>query len=238
MNESVQYKEWDSKFFGIKTGDLIAAGDEPFLLNKISAAKKAGYELLYWKISSGDNKALAIAKQLRFFFDTKITYTINTNSRNIQLEKDIIKTYTDEPSRQLIKLAIQAGACSRFKLDTHFKPDAYEKMYTVWIKRSTSGQLATDVFTIETGAVIKAFITFIKRGDKAEIGLIAVDEKFRVKGYGKKLTEFIIDHSFNLGCRELSVITQIQNEPACRLYESCGFNITKKEFIFHIWLNG
>ncbi len=236
MEIAIQDKKWDSEFFGFKVGALIGIADEARLLNSIARAKNEGYTLLYWSTNSDENNALSIADRLKFFHaDTKIFYTIAPKTKNSQFE---IKRIGEQPSDQLIKLAIASGAYSRFNIDQNFPKGSFEKLYTLWIKKSMSREMADEVFAIEDENNLVGFVTFIKRKTTAEIGLIGVDASYRKQGYGKNLINFIMDLAFKLECTELTVVTQTINEAACKLYESCGFSIQKKEFTFHIWLNG
>ncbi len=39
----------------------------------------------------------------------------------------------------------------------------------------------------------------------------------------------------NSGYKSIQVVTQGDNIPACKLYESCGYTIESVELFYHIW---
>jgi ribosomal protein S18 acetylase RimI-like enzyme len=68
------------------------------------------------------------------------------------------------------------------------------------------------------------------------IGLIAVNEKTRSKGIGSKLIAAADAFYHANGIGQSTVITQASNIQACRFYEKAGFQVIKKEYVYHWWL--
>jgi ribosomal protein S18 acetylase RimI-like enzyme len=52
---------------------------------------------------------------------------------------------------------------------------------------------------------------------------------------GKTLMTSAEKWSSDLGYELIQVVTQGDNYPACRLYESCGYEVDAVEFFYHIW---
>ena len=77
-----------------------------------------------------------------------------------------------------------------------------------------------------------------EKNKRADIGLVGVDASVRGKGIASKLLkcaeQFARKHTYN----EMQVVTQIQNEPACKLYEKYGFKKDSVVNIFHVWKKG
>lgn len=59
---------------------------------------------------------------------------------------------------------------------------------------------------------------------------IFVEEAFRGKGYGKKITQAIIEEARKRGCYKLICTSRFSNERAHHLYEKLGFKNHGKEF--------
>ena len=72
-----------------------------------------------------------------------------------------------------------------------------------------------------------------------QIGLIAVNPKFKNMGYGKIILDYLKAFSFKhfKNIKKIVVITQGRNIPAQRLYEKNEFLLTKSEIWFHKWIN-
>lgn len=64
------------------------------------------------------------------------------------------------------------------------------------------------------------YIRPILRGD---ILFLAIDEKYRKKGYARKLIQNDIDDLKKKGCFVIKITTRVTNTPARTLYESYGF---------------
>ena len=79
-------------------------------------------------------------------------------------------------------------------------------------------------------------ITLGAKGDRADIGLLAVAGHTRNKGIGRALVANA-DHQFaERGYALAQVVTQRSNLGACKLYEACGYQIENVENVFHFWL--
>ena len=235
---TVQHKNWDSNFLGFRVGDLYTLCDEKYLSQQLLKYKDEGYRLLYWKIEEQDQDSLNIAKNLQFnTYDTKVTYRLNLTTRSpIIPENSGVQLYSGEITPELIALGKQTGDYSRFQNDKNFPPDTFEKMYAEWMLNAFSAEQSDAIFVLEENAKMFGFATVFFNEEDAEIILIAIDHVHRKKGFAKMLVDHISAYAYQKGFKNLFVVTQEQNIPACNLYESCGFEIVKKEYIYHIWL--
>src|SRR3989344_6896346 len=59
---------------------------------------------------------------------------------------------------------------------------------------------------------------------------VFVDEAFRSKGYGKKITDAIIEEAKKQGCYKLICTSRFSHERAHHLYEKLGFKKHGNEF--------
>lgn len=71
----------------------------------------------------------------------------------------------------------------------------------------------------------------IEKGD-FYIAEIAVDKKYRSKGYGRKIIEDVLNHAKNNGYKRVTLDVDFRNEKAKLLYERLGFEVfNKKSFL-------
>ena len=137
---------------------------------------------------------------------------------------------------ELDKLAIQGGLYSRFKIDPHFKQEQFERLYKLWMENSINKKIADDILIIRKNDAITGMVTVGKKNEKGIIGLIAVDSKERGKGLGTLLIDAAKSWFVAQGCQIAIVVTQGRNKAACKLYEKCGFHVSKIENYYHFWL--
>ena len=149
--------------------------------------------------------------------------------QNIQISEWLSETTTKE----LNDLCLQSGIYSRFYLDSSFSSHLYKRLYLTWLKKSLDGILADHTFVIDAKQP-KGFIT-LKRANTAEIGLLAVDQKYRGKGLAKNLVRECQNKLIQSNIKKCRVKTQIVNQAACKLYEDMGFREINRYQIFHLW---
>jgi dTDP-4-amino-4,6-dideoxy-D-galactose acyltransferase len=138
------------------------------------------------------------------------------------------------PNKKLIDLAIESGIYSRFNVDPKIGRKKFEELYTRWIIKSVSKEIADDVLVYKIGGEIAGFVTVGQKNGRADIGIIAVDKSYRGKGIGKTLMKTAENFYFDK-LKLIQVVTQGHNLPAIKLYEGCEFKIEKVEFLYHLW---
>lgn len=79
-------------------------------------------------------------------------------------------------------------------------------------------------------------VTVGKKGDRADVGLIAVDASMRGKKLGAALVLAAQEWALKNGYGSAQVVTQGENLAACKLYEKCGYHVDKIENIYHFWM--
>ena len=80
------------------------------------------------------------------------------------------------------------------------------------------------LFISENGKQVGSLILCFSE-DKASIFSVAVLEKWRGKGYSKKLMNSAIDVAKQKGCRIMELNTEKTNDVANNLYKSLGFEL-------------
>lgn len=134
-------------------------------------------------------------------------------------------------------LALASGAYSRFRTDPAIPPEVFTKLYVAWIRRSMAGEIAQEVLVIREGSACAGMVTIAgsECGSTGVIGLIAVQDDHRGKGYGKRLMLAAETWCTAHGMTVVEVVTQKRNVAACGLYAACGYEIVRDEAVFHVW---
>ncbi len=237
--QGYQILDWDTEFFEIKVAKIIALNlnyeEIKEILLKLA---KDGVKLVYWA-SENEIPNNEVKKLGGCLVDRKTTFSINLNRLNSDnfISTDIVKKYDPSmSSNELEKLSIQSGKYSRYSVDKNIKRDKFEKLYTIWIKRSIGKEIADEVLVILDNGNIAGMITLGNKNGKGDIGLLAVESRFRGKKYGEQLVsaaqKWFIRNGYEVG----QVVTQGDNIPASNLYKKCGYNVETVEYFYHFWL--
>jgi len=142
---------------------------------------------------------------------------------------------------QLVTLAIEAGVLSRFNVDPRFPKNKFESLYRTWIERSTLGELADAVWVasrLGDDAALVGMVTVSVSGAMGQIGLISVLDSARGRGVGRLLMEKAHHWLIGQSAIRATVVTQLANQPACRLYEQVGYTLHDVECCYHFWPQG
>lgn len=179
-------------FFGYKIAAIQALNLKLDGLNKIIIKlREQSFKLAYCFTSPDDeisNSSLLSFSGL--LVDEKITFYKRINEENNLKCSTFIKPYNlNFASEKLKSLALQSGIYSRFKIDSNFRSNEYEKLYLEWIEKSVKREMADEILVYSENDDEKGFITLMIKNNKGSIGLIAVDEKERGKSVGKKLVQ-------------------------------------------------
>lgn len=221
--------EWDTNFFGYKVGKVIAENelDEKVLKNN-------DYQLIY--IFSREALPNDVVKKNKLFLaDEKIDLItdISSLSFNKLPNKNLVEL--TELDNDLLDLAFQSGHFSRFKVDSNFKNKEFEKLYTAWIEQSIAHKNAEKVMGFLINSKVVGFVTIALKTNNFDIGLIAVDEKYRSLKIGKQLLEYVFNYALKKNVNNISVTTQKQNQGAVNFYFKNGFSVNRTTHIYHLW---
>lgn len=140
-----------------------------------------------------------------------------------------IYPFSGELTESLLSHALESGVYSRFKTDPGFVSGEYEKLYSLWIKSALEQK---EVLLSKNNA---GFVSCHLSEEIAQIGLIAVDKAKRGEGWGKRLVKAAEYYASNYGAKSLTIGTQQANIPAVNLYQSLGYEMVEKVFVYHFW---
>ena len=224
----IQKLTWDSTFFGYKIGkvELNTTLNNKQLLESI---EKSSYDMV--QVFSNQNLGSSFKYNP---IDVKLTFSkkVPTATTN----NPCIKSVTKDLNRALVKLATEAGIYSRYKTDKNLQLK-FEEMYEIWMNKSMKRELAAEVFVFQDENRINGMVTINKKLKKAEIGLIAVDNKAQSKGIGTQLLQIVENWALKQNLENICVATQEENYNACQFYEKNNYKISDKTYIYHIWKN-
>lgn len=230
---------WDTSHFGFGVARVSPTASTPELAAGLAALRQAGYRLAYWSVPAGHDELIAAGiYHGGFLADEKLTYVKSLGVTPLARFPycHVIEPYTAAcPDDALVRLAIGSAAFSRFRRDQSFPPEVCDKLYKLWIERSVSGEIADEVLVVREGGTLLGMITLVHVYDRGDIGLVAVDAVAQGRGIGRLLVTEAGRRFGNAGRRAVQVVTQGQNQRACRLYESCGYSIERREIVFHFW---
>ncbi len=227
--EIIQLK-WDTDFFGYKAGKLVISNnylDENLLLNN-------DFKLIYLFCNEPLSDDL-VKKHKLFLSDEKIDLITNVSNlpfNKFENENLVELTKLDD---NLLDLTFQSGHFSRFKIDSNFKNNEFETLYTAWIEQSIAHKNADKVIGFLVNNKVVGFITFVFKNNMFDIGLIAVNEKHRSLKIGKQLLAYVFNYSLSKNVDFVTVTTQNKNQRALNFYLQNGFSINKTTYIYHLW---
>ena len=223
---------WDSEFFMLRIAKAVVATYEDITeLSKRTEELQALFDLVYVFSEPG----LEIPMDNAWLVDKKAIYTIDS-PMHYEVDNNIKCWEQLEATESLISLALVSGKYSRFKVDSHFPFGSYERLYTQWINQSVNKSIATEVFCYMIDGDPRGLLTLNRRNGRNIIGLVAVDDDYQHCGIGTALIKYAISFVHGLNGGQISVTTQLDNEPACQLYSKCGFALESVKWIWHWWL--
>jgi dTDP-4-amino-4,6-dideoxy-D-galactose acyltransferase len=236
----LQRLDWDSRFFGFPIARIInpaASIDE--LREAVSLMKSWQIPLAYWSADDPSDDVRSEALRLGGrMVDEKLTFSAEISSTaNVDPpQADVARSYRDGMSIDDLKqLAVDSGVYSRFVVDPRFPRDKARTLFEEWMLRSLDKAYADDVLVIPQANRIAGMATVVQKDGYVSIGLVAVGEEFRGRGFGETLVRAAITWCRERAIHQIQVTTQSANLPARRLYQKCGFELAKTEFVYHFW---
>lgn len=141
---------------------------------------------------------------------------------------------------QVLAIAQSAYTCDRFHVDRVLAPGVADRLYAAWVRRSCSGEEADAVVVAAKQGRVLSYVACKLTGESAASGepsagiiiLVATAERARGQGVGSAAVQGALDWFREQGAQTAEVGTQMQNVAACRLYEQCGFRMSRMSLTF------
>lgn len=224
---------WDSDFFGLRIGRAcISSVEESEALMAQKDLAKEDYDLVY----VFGNQRVGFSAENAKLVDEKVVYVLNDPFCGKSDPNVIVWDANKGVSDDLLHLALLSGKYSRFRLDKGFPLGSYERLYSRWIEQSVNRVIASEVFCYMVEDVPRGMVTLDREEGVGTIGLVAIHEDFQHQGIGTAMMRHVIQYTETKRCMKLSVATQFENTPACRLYGKNGFVVESVTNVWHWWL--
>mgnify|MGYP002344313992 CR=1 FL=1 len=234
---SFEFLPWDSAFFGYRVARVVINNDDPYDYEQtLRILDQEQARLTYILVSPEALRLNSMIKESGgLLVDKKVTFC-KTSASHSGFRNEIMEYSGTGDEKELSELALQAGLYSRFRIDCNFRNGEYERLYRKWLENSLNGKVAFSVIIARTEERISGLITLGARGNFADIGLLAVDRSYVGMGIGTELVYYADNEANAKGFSNIKVVTQLDNERACSLYEKCGFSVESLLNIYHMWL--
>lgn len=220
---------WDSAFFEFKVARVNTTEINAGLLNELY---RQNVELAYFSAAKKLDDTQSELYEIKLV-DKKLTYAKEVVQ--VSLDNTIVSYPLHFPEEALLALAIRSGLYSRYYTDEKIDRKKFEQLYRQWIINAVEKKMASEVLVQYKDKELTGFVTVGNKDDRADIGLIAVAENFGRQGIGKALMEGAEHHAVKQQYKAIQVVTQAYNTAACKLYESCGYQLEQAEFFYHLW---
>jgi dTDP-4-amino-4,6-dideoxy-D-galactose acyltransferase len=240
--------EWESAHFGHPVAQIGPAQlSDSELADALSAARRAGVARVVCSAPVGrEISSDLLTRYGGMLADRKVTFTrpLDASQQQPAAACEAIEYRNAVPSADLVELALASGIYSRFRIDPRIPAERFEAMYRIWIARSVAGELADAVLVVPldnrarqslASQRLAGMITISLRPREASIGLVAVAETARGRGVGQALLRAAHAWMRSHGAPRASVVTQLTNEPACRLYQRAGYEAETVQHVYHFW---
>lgn len=235
----IEALEWDSQFFEMPVVRLTMTTTPPEALEPtLSGLRRQGVRLVYVYSAQAlpETEVLHLGGLL---VDAKTTFVGEVSALDpaSPVLPDSVRSYSERmPLKEIEAIAIQAGAFSRFFIDPRIPQGKGVDLYRIWLARSLAREIADDVLVIREADQVLGLVTLGGKRGRGDIGLLAVRDTARGKGYGRTLVHSAQRWFGSRGFAASQVVTQGANLAACSLYSSCGFHVETVEYVYHFWI--
>lgn len=231
----VELLSWDTSFWGIKAAKLWA-GTTVELEQGLVECRTLGVRWASLLVPVANTQLVDSAIRAGFqMVDVRIKMFATVGRRND--ESTTPPLIEAGELRQAQALVEGAFGASRFYVDAHLDRARCDDFYRTWVLNSFSGELADAIVASRHEGALDGFVT-VRRHDvrMASLPLVAVRSDRRGVGVGARLLRETLAWLGADGPTTVSVITQLVNVAAIRLYESAGFSIGESGVWLHRWL--
>lgn len=238
--ELIRKLDWDSQFFEVNVAYVSCLHLTENIYKAISQYTAAhSIKLLEYLCNCHDRRSILIAEKEGFSF-VDIRMTFFKSLEHIRIDEPandyVFIKATEANISDLKAIAGRIYTRSRYFFDENFGAKKAQKFYENWIEKAVRGEFDDECWCLIEGKAIIAFCSVrYAENNRAEIGLLGVNDTFAKLGSGTLIIERVIDMLVKRGVAELTVVTQGRNYPAQNLYQKAGFKTKKIQLWFHKW---
>jgi ribosomal protein S18 acetylase RimI-like enzyme len=224
----MEFLPWDSQFFGVTIGRAEVAEDRD-LEAVIAAARESEVACLYVVVPGAETAAVEAAIRAGSIL-TALRLVLEHQGEASLIQASEVRRATVKDSAQIMGLSAKLAPFSRFAQDERFERERIEEMYRIWALNCLRDG---EVFV--GGAGHDGMLALARRAGPLTIDLVYVDDAARGTGLGRALLDAAVATA---GGHATSVVTDVRNLTAVRLYESAGFRARSLDAILHLWVDG
>lgn len=221
---NINYLEWESEFFSLKTGRLEF--DAKAL--ELTQNKLEQFALVQAKVASHEISLIDKLSALGFqFAEGEIDFTLSIGIENACDTSTLLaaqyRQAQEEDIEQLMSVAANVFVQSRFRAPWYQAGDS-SRFYALWVKKAVLGTFDNIcLLTCDKHQQTSGFVTLRRINEhEARVGLLAVMPDKTGQGVGKQLMSVAKHWCQQHGISTLFVATQISNIAASRLYIHSG----------------
>jgi len=148
-----------------------------------------------------------------------------------------IRLATEDDIEAMQKLVIGTFKYDRYHTDPLYTKEMADKVYVKWVENAVLSRYDTLAFVTDVEGDIGGFSTLRILPYTAIIGITAVSDKYRHRDMAKNLFRRHIIKANECNLFDVSVVTQVNNIPAIKLHESCGFKLSES-YVTMVYTNG
>ncbi|WP_218813717.1 GNAT family N-acetyltransferase [Rickettsiella endosymbiont of Dermanyssus gallinae] len=236
---NTQLLDWDSHILGLSVAKILTTPLTTQELETLLQTLKAqGVKLVYWLIDSTDALSQQAAQDCAgFLADEKLSYCLDLMTLAPLPPDKGVEVYSEYTANaELEAIAIEISQFSRFAHDPKLSAEQVSKLYKAWINNACRKIVAKAVLVIKEQSSIAGMVVIDEKQARGDLSLVGVTPAYQGQGLGKRLVHaaqhWCLEHGYFIS----QVVTQKTNPKACRLYESCGYQLEKMEYFYHFWL--
>lgn len=223
---NLEYKKWESSFFGVDLYDLQINNDPPHDVYSLLASHPGAI----FQACVPPDDYLMLSKLMRYGFRW-VSTTISLEKEIVKTESNhlILKEATCDDVKEIKRFLPGLYISSRFNVAEFFQKDAADRLYDEWITKAYDRTFDDGLLVFKEFENVGGFVSYRHVDSLIKIGLLGVNPKFARLGIGSKLIEGIEKYCIAKDCHTLAVDTQQANQNALKLYTGRGFNIVKSK---------
>ena len=143
---------------------------------------------------------------------------------------------TSEHHDAILDIAEHSFIYDRFHADPLVPNDKANALKRGWMENYCRGLRGKETLVGLVDGRVAGFLGVLESkwdGEEARIiDLVAVSKAFQRRRVGQRMVE-VFNGKYGEECDTLIVGTQVANIPSSRLYEQCGYKLTRSTYVLH-----
>jgi dTDP-4-amino-4,6-dideoxy-D-galactose acyltransferase len=219
---------WDSEFWGFGIARVEGNSLDAARAGEVEEwARARDVRCAYFLAGGGDHASAAVAAARGY----------RLVGVRVELDRapahggEAISRWREQDLPRLRAIARMSHRDTRFYADRNFDDDRCGDFYETWIARSCEGW-ANEVLVVGQA---EGYVSCHLSDGVGSIGLIAVAEDARGRGFGLDLVRAAAAWLTEAGAERLTVVTQGHNIAAQRTFQRAGYRTADTALWFHRW---